>query len=229
MTYQWIIFDADGTLFDYDAAEKEALQKTFLWCGHNYQPGDLDYYRRVNKEVWIAFEQNQISIDQLKIRRFELLLDYLSIKAGPAEFSDYYLSQLSLETQLIEGTEELLSKLERHINLLLMTNGIKEVQRSRLKHSTIGHYFSDIVISDEVGYAKPDQKIFEIAMQKMSYPNKNQVLMVGDNLSSDIKGASDFGLPACWYNPRCLSSDNTLNPTYEIQHLSELYPILNIM
>ena len=228
MNYQWIIFDADGTLFDYDLAEITAIQKTFEYFGHDYNPEYLSVYRRCNKQLWDAFELGKVTIEKLKVQRFELLLNSLEISTDASQFSKNYLIQLSKGTQLIGGAEEVLHTLSDKVHMILMTNGIKEVQRSRLNLSTIKSYFSDIIISDEVGVAKPDSKIFEIALENMSISDKRTILMVGDNLSSDIKGGIDFGIDTCWYNPKQLEHNPEIRATYEVSDLKELLPIVGV-
>ena len=226
MLFKWIIFDADGTLFDYDAAEFNALKNAFASFDLPFSDNYLKLYQQFNKVLWEDFERGDISIPLLKIKRFELLLNKLKMKIKPELFSSVYLDQLSQRHDLINGADEILQKLSGMTGLVLMTNGIKEVQRSRLNLSTIEGYFSDIIISDEVGFAKPDRRIFEIAHNRMSLPEKNKVLMVGDNLGSDIKGGIDFGIETCWYNPGQIKIESSIKPTYEIRNLSE---ILNIV
>jgi len=228
MNYQWIIFDADGTLFDYDLAEITAIRKTFEYFGHDYNPGYLSVYRRCNKQLWDAFELGKVTIEKLKVQRFELLLNSLELSTDAGQFSKNYLIQLSKGTQLIGGAEDVLHALSDKVHMILMTNGIKEVQRSRLNLSTIKSYFSDIIISDEVGVAKPDSKIFEIALENMSILDKRTILMVGDNLSSDIKGGIDFGIDTCWYNPKQLEHNPEIRATYEVSDLKELLPIVGV-
>jgi len=228
MLFKWIIFDADGTLFDYDAAEFNALKNAFGSFNLPFSDNYLNIYRQFNKVLWEEFERGKISIPLLKIKRFELLLNKLNIKNEPQLFSSIYLDQLSLRHDLINGADEILQRLSGKIGLVLMTNGIKEVQRSRLNLSTIEGYFSDIIISDEVGVAKPDGRIFEIAHSRMSLPNKNTVLMVGDNLGSDIKGGVEFGIETCWYNPDQVKIESSIKATYEIKDLSEILKIVEI-
>ena len=226
MRYQWIIFDVDGTLFDYDLAENSALQQTFEHFGFEYKPEYLASYRKCNKQLWDAFELGNVTIKRLKVKRFELLLNEIGIPVDAYKFGRQYLKQLSLGTQLIKGAEKILESLSGKVGLILMTNGIKEVQRSRLDLSTIKPYFSDIIISDEVGVAKPDRKIFEIALENMSISDKSTILMVGDNLSSDIKGGIDFGIDTCWYNPKQKEVDPGIRATYEINDLADLLSII---
>jgi putative hydrolase of the HAD superfamily len=226
MRYNWIIFDADGTLFDYDQAEYTALQKTFKSFGLNYKSEYLDIYKKCNKKLWDAFELGDVTIGRLKIKRFEIFLEQINIFIDSKTFSNEYLHHLSSGTHLINGAEGLLTNLSGKVGLILMTNGIKEVQRSRLDKSSIGSLFSDIIISDEVGVAKPDKKIFEIAFENMSIADKSSVLMVGDNLSSDIKGGIDFGIDTCWYNPNQLEKNPEIQATYEIKNLEDVHLII---
>ena len=225
MRFRWMIFDADGTLFNYDRAEYYALRSTFLAFDYPFQDTYLQAYRHFNKLQWTAFEQGKLSLPTLKVRRFKCLLDELNIHTDPKAFSYAYLQHLSERHDLIDGAEALLKALAGQVGLVLMTNGIKEVQRSRLKLSSIGKYFSHIIISDEVGVAKPDRMIFEIAMEKMAETDKTSILMVGDNLSSDIKGGLDFGIQTCWYNPENKDNDPSIVPTFHITDLSEVLAI----
>jgi len=228
LRYKWIIFDADGTLFDYDQAEHSALQGAFEHFNYDFIPEYLGIYRKCNKKLWDAFEIGAITIKALKVKRFELLFEEIGMSIDADEFSHQYLSRLAEGTYLIEGAEELLASLSGKVGLILMTNGIKEVQRSRLSLSSIESYFSDIIISDEVGVAKPDKKIFEIALKNMSIIDKNSILMIGDNLSSDIKGGSNFGIDTCWYNPKHEESNPGIRATYEVKDLADIREIIQI-
>ena len=106
--------------------------------------------------------------------------------------------------------------------LALITNGLKAVQRPRFAASALSEYFDVIVISEEEGVAKPDLRIFDIAFTRMGWPAKSDVLIVGDSLTSDIKGGSDYGIDTCWFNPNGNPRHLDMQIRYEIQHLSEL-------
>jgi len=226
MRYDWLLFDADGTLFDYDKAEATALQQTFQAIGAPYQPDYLTAYRRVNSQMWRAFERGEIAQARLKERRFELLFEVIGVQMDPAQFSSTYLSQLGQNAQLINGTEAMLQTLNGEINMMLITNGLHAVQRSRFALSSLPAYFTDIVISEEVGVAKPDPGIFDIAFEKMGNPAKKRVLIIGDSLSSDMAGGANYGIDTCWFNPEGRARDGQVGITHEIRRLSELPPIL---
>jgi YjjG family noncanonical pyrimidine nucleotidase len=228
MNYTWLLLDADGTLFDYDKAEAAALEKTFKYMGHSFESGYADIYRRINKQIWLDFEQGKISQTRLRSKRFELFLKTINIESDPVLCSKKYLKHLGDGAYLIKGAEEILRALYGKMGLLLITNGLKEVQRSRLAKSTIGEYFADVVISDEIGAAKPDGRIFDVAFSKMDNPRKEEVLIVGDSLTSDIKGGSDYGIDTCWFNPDQKPRDLEVAIRYEICHLSELLSIVGV-
>jgi 2-haloacid dehalogenase len=83
-----------------------------------------------------------------------------------------------------------------------------------------------VVISDEVGVSKPDPGIFDIAFEKMGRPVKDDVLIVGDSLTSDMPGGIAYGIDTCWYNPDQRPRPAELDIRYEIQHLAGLLPIV---
>ena len=129
-------------------------------------------------------------------------------------------------TDLIEGAQETVQALHGRAGLVLITNGLKEVQTARLAKSGIGVYFAHVVISEEVGAAKPDRVIFDAAFDKMRRPRKEEVLIIGDGLSSDIQGGHDYGIDTCWFNPGRKPRAFDLPIRYEIARLGDLLTIV---
>ncbi len=226
MNYKWLLIDADGTLFDYDRAERSALKQAFKQSGHGFKPQYAQVYRQINSRIWLEFEAGKISQDRLRTRRFELLFEACSIDPDPEIFSDNYLKNLSESVDLIEGAEQVVRTLSEKVGLIIITNGLKDVQRPRFAKSTIIEFFADVVISEEVGSAKPDGRIFDVAFDRMSNPQKSEVLIVGDSLTSDIKGGNGYGIDTCWFNPGQRPSEQDVESNYEISHLSELLSIV---
>ena len=225
--YRYLLFDLDGTLFDYDRAEAQALQSTCTAFALDYSPDLLNIYRQLNSKLWDDFEQGKITPNRLKIKRFEQLSEAVQVGFDPGAFSDHYLKQLALGTDLIPGAEELIRSLEGKFELLLITNGLSRVQRPRIAHSALASFFSDVIISEEVGCAKPDPKIFDRVFDLINHPARETVLMIGDSLSSDIYGGQSYGLDTCWFNPMGQPNDSKVLPTYEIDRLEKLYRILD--
>jgi HAD superfamily hydrolase (TIGR01549 family) len=161
--YTWLLFDADRTLFDYDRAEGTALEHAFGQLGVAFEPACLDLYREINMRVWRQFENGQITAEQLRLRRFELLFEALSQPLAPAEFSRIYLRHLARGSHLIDGASEVVPALCAKYRLALITNGLRDVQRPRLAGSAIRDCFAEVIISEEIGAAKPDPAIFDAA------------------------------------------------------------------
>ena len=225
--YKWLLFDADGTLFDYNKAEENALRRTIEQLGYAYDPGYLVAYKRVNRKVWLEFEQGQLSQSVLKVKRFELLLETTQLQYQPERASQKYLANLGQGSYLLDGAEALIKALCGQYGLVIITNGLKEVQRPRLAKSAINAYFENIIISDEVGAAKPAPEIFDIAFAAMDHPRKEEVLIIGDSLTSDIQGGLNYGIDTCWFNPNSEIGEETLPPiTYRIKRLAELLELL---
>ena len=226
MKYQWLLFDADDTLFDFDKAETEALARTFAAFDLSYNGSTIDNYRQVNSQIWLEFEQGVINQQQLRSERFARLFQLLALQVNAAAFSDRYLENLGRQTFMIDGAEALLETLNGRFQLLLITNGIPEVQRPRIAASTIKQYFPKVIISGEVGAAKPHPKIFDAAFAAMGRPDKKDVLIIGDSLNSDIRGGLNYGIDTCWYNPNGKTAVPSTKPTYEIKTLSQLLKIV---
>ena len=225
-SYCWLLFDADGTLFDYDRAETFALRQSFTQIDAPFDADCQAKYRAINHQIWQHFEQGKITAERLKSRRFELLFETLGLDVNAQAFSDRYLSNLSQATFLMQGAEEIVKKLSKAYHIAMITNGLTKVQRPRFRNSMISAYIEATIISEEVGVAKPDPKIFDIAFEQMQYPNRDVVLIIGDSLTSDMQGGQNYGIDTCWFNPENVSNRTAIVPTFEIQHLSELLAIL---
>ncbi len=226
MRYDWIFFDADGTLFDYDAAEAAALRGAFECCELPFEPGIGARYSEINAAIWREFELGELDQNDLKTLRFDRLFEEVGLRGDAAVFSFHYLEILGRQTTLLTGAEAFLRSLPEGLHLLLITNGLAEVQVPRFAASTIRDCFAEIVISGEIGLAKPDPAIFDFAFERIGRPAKERVLMIGDNLGSDILGGANYGIDTCWYNPAGVLNGHGVEPTFEIRELLE---ILNII
>ncbi len=225
--YRWIVFDADGTLFDFEHAEQSALVRTFGEYGLYFDDSIRDQFVEINRSLWAEFEQGRLTSQQLRVKRFEDLAACAALEYCASDFSADYLHNLGSVGKLLRGAGELVEGLAQDFGLVLATNGIADVQHRRFAASGIQHHFRGLVISDEVAVAKPDPAFFTHVFDAMDHPEKAEVLMVGDSLSSDIAGGVGYGIDTCWFNPAGLSPSPTVTPTYEIQSLDEILPIVS--
>ena len=226
MPYSWLIFDADGTLFDYDRAETAAFRRTFEQGGHPFHDEYSNVYREVNSQIWREFERGEITADALRVERFARLFARLDLPIDAAGFSASYLHNLGQQADLIDGAAEIVQTLSHRYQMIVLTNGLRDVQKARMAGCGLQSFFAAVVISDEVGVAKPDPRIFDIAFARMGNPRRDQVLMIGDGLSSDIRGAVNYGIDACWFNPAGAAQPDGLPIRYEVARLSDLLPLL---
>ncbi|OHD15849.1 MAG: noncanonical pyrimidine nucleotidase, YjjG family [Spirochaetes bacterium GWD1_27_9] len=226
MNYELILFDADGTLLDYEKSEQVALENTFLKFNLQFLPSYLLYYNEINQQFWKDLENNLTTVERLKIERFEKLIEKIGIKVSAADFARDYLYFLSKTQFFLPNTEIILEKLSKKYKLAIITNGLSIVQRGRFNNSIISDYIKDFIISEEIGFSKPNKEIFTFTLDKLSHNDKKTTLIVGDSLTSDIKGGFDFGIDTCWFNPLSKKNSTNIKPTYEIKDILELEQIL---
>ncbi len=224
--YRWLLFDADNTLFDFTRAESDALRLTFEQLGIGFEHAYMPVYQRVNREVWVAFEQGAISAEELSTKRFELLFDALGIEAEAEPFSAAYLPNLAMQGHLMPDALAVVRTLHDTYRIAMITNGLGDVQRPRLARSAIRDYIAELVISDEIGAAKPDRAIFDAAFLRMGSPRPDEVLLIGDSQSSDIAGGIAYGIDTCWFNSGGAPRAEGIVCTHEVRRLTELLAIL---
>jgi 2-haloacid dehalogenase len=220
--YQWLLFDADGTLFDFDRAEVTALEQAFGLIGVIFDPGYLATYQGINLTLWQAVERGEITPGVVKLRRFELLLQDIGVDISADALSATYLECLAACSELLEDASEVLQALQGKYRIAILTNGLQVVQRGRLARSVIRDHIAETIISEEIGFAKPARGFFDIAMARLGHPSIREVLMIGDGWASDIQGAVQYGIDACWYNPSQKPRPTSLVITREIASLREL-------
>jgi len=226
--YTTIFFDADNTLFDYDMAEGFALEQTFRRSGIPITTETRELYRRINAEAWKEFESGAITIGTLRTLRFRRLFERLGMDMDPIGVSTFYLERLGEGACLVKDALEVLKEAASVCTCCIVTNGIADVQRSRLSRSPLLPYVRGLIISEEVGSQKPEPGMFDAAMELCGGPDKGDVLMVGDSLSSDILGGIRYGIDTCWFNPRGEAPSDGITPTMEIGALSGLLPVIGV-
>ncbi len=210
MKYDLVLLDADGTLFDFDAAAAAAFRASCAEVGLDAEArgsgGETFFarYLEINHDLWAALERGEIDKESLKAERFRRLFAEYSIAVDPAAFSDRYLVHLAEGAQLFSGAEAFVRKVaEAGARLAIVTNGISEVQRGRFFRSPLASLIGDLFISEELGAEKPAAAFFSEAFRRLGRPEsaKEGVIVVGDSWSADIAGALGFGLHALWFNP----------------------------
>ena len=230
--YKIILLDIDDTLFDYSKTASYAIKKVFEDFGY-FDKDNVSEFEEIKKEyniinylLWRKLEIGEIDMDTLKIERFKMLFEKMKMDYNIKDFSRQYLKRMGEGVFLFEGAEKLCEYLYKKYKLGIITNGMKEVQYSRVNNSTIGKYIDKIIVSDDVGISKPNAEIFEYALKEMGHNNKKDVIMVGDSLTADIQGGINFGIDTCWVNLKNKEADEKIKPKYAVTRLEEIYDIL---
>lgn len=222
MKYKWILFDADDTLFHFDAFKGLALM--FSRFEVQFTENDYNTYQQKNKPLWVDYQNGKITAKQLQNRRFKLWSAKLSLSTQ--KLNSAFLIAMADISYLLPGAIDLLEYLSSRAQLGIITNGFAELQKIRLEKLKVDHHFSTLVISEEVGIAKPDTAIFNHAFKQMDNVDKSRILMVGDNIHSDIQGGINAGINTCWLNANSNEKPDNITPNYQITHLSELKGIV---
>lgn len=222
MKYDWILFDADETLFHFDSFK--GIQLMFSRKGVDFTEQDFIAYQNVNKPLWVDYQNGDITAAQLKHTRFESWAQKLNTTT--ADLNSSFLEAMADICSLLPGAKELMESLVGKAQVGIITNGFTELQAIRLERTGMDKYIKHVVISEEVGVAKPDHGIFQHTFERIGNPCKSRVLMVGDNLHSDILGGLNFGIETCWLNSHGANTVEHITPHYTVSSLTELQTIL---
>lgn len=221
--YSWLVFDADETLFSYPSylGLKQILQH------YSVEFNEVDYreFQNKNAVLWQQLQQGKISMQDLAVKRFAHLAK--QAKVNPLLLNHQLQIAMAKISQPFDGAKEILQKAKDNgIGVAIITNGFTALQKPRLVHHQLIHLIDVLCISEEIGFAKPHPQIFQAALTKMGNPDVEQVLMIGDNLESDIKGAQSVRMKTCWINRYQQENHSTIQSDFTVYNLHQLNQLL---
>ena len=222
-----VLFDLDDTLFDFHKAEKIALTKTLVHFGIDPTEETLALYSTINAAQWKRLELGEISREEVKGGRYRELFKTIGGECDPVKATAYYESMLAIGHYFMPGAPELLEELYRKYRLYIVSNGTAKVQEGRIGSSGIAKYMDGIFISQILGANKPDKQFFDICFAEIPDFSLSETVIIGDSLSSDIKGGINAGITTVWFNPKRIENDNNIKPDYTIKELSEVPGLLS--
>lgn len=227
MKYEYLLFDADDTLFDFPKASSRAFEKMCRTHDIPCTPEVYGLYHQINLELWAAFDRGEVTKDFVTLERYVRFLRALELDRDPAACNRDYLSALGEGVYPLPHAEAVCRELRaRGHRMYIITNAVASVQRSRLRGSVFAGLFEAAFISEEAGAAKPSKAYFDYVRRRLPGMTDENALVVGDSLSTDIQGANNAGLPCCWVNPAKKPRREGLRIDYEIADLRELLEIV---
>ena len=227
MRYDVILFDADDTLLDFQKSEDAALRRAFEAFQLPLTAEVREGYLEINHGLWKALERGEIDKPQVLARRFQDTFEKFGID-GPKDgsFEREYQRMLGEGAYLVDDAPDVLNALQGRCTLAIVTNGVTATQTNRLRLCGLDKIIPHVFISEQIGVAKPQQGFFDAVFAARGEPDRSRVLIVGDSLTSDMRGGEVAGIDSCWYNPKGKPNDSAVRPTYEIRTLTELLSII---
>ncbi len=228
MKYTHLLFDLDNTLMDFDKSERVAFFETMGRLSIEADEAVFSSYKQINSALWKRLEQGTIDKNIIEKIRFNKFFEHCNIEQPTQDAGEIYHECLAKYSFVIDGAEQLLQNLSSHAKIVIVTNGIKSIQTPRLANSGLNKYFSNIFISEEIGFNKPDKRFFDVVFDEIGKEHKKSSIVIGDSLSSDMKGAHNSGLDSCFYNPKKIENSEKVPVTFEIDKLEQLYKVLGL-
>ena len=223
-----VLWDVDGTLLDFTAAERAAVRKRFGEFGRGACTDEMvARYSAINDVYWKRLERGEITKAEVLVGRYREFFSELGIDPALAEpFNARY--QLALGDTVVyrDDSLEVVKSLHGRVKQYVVSNGTVIAQTRKLERSRLGEWMDGVFLSEQLGAEKPNPLFFEKVFAALSDVPKGDMLIVGDSLTSDMKGGLAAGIPTCWYNPFCHPRPEDMAIDYEIQDLHQIYDLL---
>lgn len=223
-----ILWDVDATLLNFELAEKAAMEKCFSTFGMGECTKEmLSRYSKINRSYWQRLERGELTKPEVLVGRFE---EFFAKEGLPVEkakaFNEEYQVRLGDTVFFNDNAYELIQELHGKVRQAIVTNGTVVAQKRKLEKSGLNNLITDVFISDEIGAEKPNPKFFEKVWEQLGPCEKDEVMIVGDSLTSDMQGGNNAGILCCWYNPKGMKNETAVHVDYEIKNLWQVKEIV---
>lgn len=227
MRYDVILWDADDTLLDFQRSEASALERAFTEYDLPLTEEIRRGYLEINHGLWKALERGEVTKQQVLDQRFQRTFSRFGLTAPrDGSFERTYQRMLGEGAFLLPDAESVLRALSGRCRQAIVTNGVTATQRNRLRLCGLDRIMDDVFISEQLGAAKPQRAFFDAVFERLGQPPRERVLIVGDSLTSDMRGGEVAGVDRCWFNPHGVENASGVEVTWEIRRLPELLAIV---
>ena len=226
---EFLFLDLDDTILDFHKAERVALSKTIADFGVEPTEHVLHRYHLINKAHWEMLERGELTREQVLVGRFRMLFEELGVAVDPADCTAVYSKNLAIGHYFMPGAEEAVERLSKKYRLFLASNGTASVQHGRMTSANLYRFFEKVFVSQDIGYNKPSKEYFDRCFAQIPDLDRSKAMMVGDSLTSDIRGGINAGIATCWVNPDHLPGREDIRPDYEIEALPQLEALLETL
>ena len=223
---EFLFLDLDDTILDFHKAEALAIAKTFRSFGLEPTQQILERYSAINKLHWERLERGELTRPEVLVGRFQMLFAENGLVCDPAAVAERYEENLSIGHYFLPGAEDAVKRLSQKYRLFLASNGTARVQAGRLTSANLYPWFEKVFVSQEIGADKPSRTYFERCFAQIPNFDPAKTMMVGDSLTSDIRGGNNAGILTCWVNPKHKTAPADIHPDYEIEALHQLEALL---
>ena len=226
-----ILWDIDDTLLDFKKAENNSLKNTFRHFGLGECSDEMVFeYSKINQHHWEELEKGNVTKDEVLKNRFTDFFKLMNITGvDEVEFCEYYENGLADKIFFIDGAVEVLKALSSEYKQYAVTNGAKNIQQARLRKSELDAILDGAFISDSVGFEKPSAEFFNVVLENIEPCCKDEIIIIGDSLTSDMLGGNNAGIITCWHNPYSKKNTKGVSIAYEIKSLSDIFEVLKQM
>ena len=227
--YHFLLWDVDHTLLDFKKSENYALKKAFSLFGRIIDDETVEVYSQINDKHWKRFEKGEITKTEVLYGRFRELLRVLEIEDISLDaIEEAYQEELGNVYYYLDDSYQLCKELKKDYKQYVISNGVGSTQHHKLELSGLSSLMDGIFISEEVGSPKPEKAFFDACFKSIPGFDKDKALVIGDSLSSDIRGANNAGVDACWYHAHGATTTGYEDVTYQYE-ITNLWQIKDIL
>ena len=222
---KYILFDLDGTILDFNKGEADAFKRSInKFSDIKIKDEDVKKFSQINDYYFNQYKNGLMDRPTFHYHRFEEIAKYLNIDIDIISCNKKYVNLLKYEAQIYDDVIDTLNYLSNKYELYVASNGMEDIQKSRMELAHIDHYFKKAYISAAIGYNKPEKGFFDYIFNDLNDFDRNNYIIIGDRLDSDILGGKNSHIHTIFVNREGIKANNEAE--YEIKSLAEIKNIL---